>query len=145
MKQVITIVLIALTLISPTCKKVMKGTDPDQEKIIGKWQWLERSGGFVGKTTTPLKEGYAIRIEFDKNGIYHKYKNDSLVDRKQFSFSKQTSIRNQKDVSVISFIDDTLKFNESPLPVSISFQGNDTLMLNEEVHDGFEYVYVRIK
>ena len=145
MKQVITSLIAAFIFLSATCNKAMQVTDPNLKKIFGKWQWVESSGGFAGKIVTPQKAGYSLRLQFSTDGIYLKYKNDSLVDRKKFSLSRQKSIHNNNEAWVVSFTDDTPVFNESPLPMSVSFEGSDTLILNEEVYDGFQYKYLRIK
>jgi len=116
----------------------MQVPDPELKKIFGKWQWVESSGGFAGKITTPAKAGYSERIEFSNEGIYHKFKNDSLIDRKSFSFSQKTSIQTGKPAWVLSL-------NEGSIPMAVSFSGQDTLMLNEQVHDGFSHTYVRMK
>ena len=117
----------------------MQVPDPELQKIFGKWEWVSTSGGFAGKAITPAREGYTVRIEFSNEGIYHKFKNDSLADRKQFSFVQKESIQTHQPVWLLSFE------GESSLPMAVSFSGRDTLMLDEQVHDGFEYVYARIK
>ena len=116
----------------------MQVPDPELKKIFGKWQWIETSGGFAGKITTPTKAGYFERIEFSNEGIYQKFKNDSLIERKPFSFSQKTSIQTGKTAWVLSL-------NEGSIPMAVSFSGQDTLMLNEQVYDGFSYTYVRMK
>ena len=138
MKTVITITLTVFVFYASTCKKAMQVSDPEQKKIFGKWQWVESSGGFAGKITTPSKAGYTERIEFSNDGVYQKFKNDSLIDKKPFSFSQKTSIQTGKPARV-------LFLNEGSIPMTVSFSGQDTLMLNEQVHDGFSYTYVRIK
>jgi hypothetical protein len=145
MKQLFMIVLTAFVFLSSTCKKEMQLPDPELKKIFGKWQWVSTSGGFTGKTITPASEGYTVRIEFSSNGIYQKYQNNALTDRKNFSFSQGTSIHNHKPVWVISFTEAVPHFNESPQAMSVSFSGQDTLMLDEQAYDGYGYIYVRIK
>ncbi len=138
MKHTVTIVLIAFVFLSSTCKKAMQVPNPALKKIFGKWQWIESSGGFAGKITTPSKAGYFERIEFSNEGIYQKFKNDSLIDRKPFSFSQKTSIQTGKPAWVLSL-------NEGSISMTVSFSGQDTLMLNEQVHDGFSHTYARMK
>jgi hypothetical protein len=138
MKTVIVIILTAFIFLSSTCKKAIQVPDQELKKIFGKWEWLETSGGFAGKITTPSKAGYSERIEFSNDGVYQKFRNDSLTDKKQFSFSQKTSIQTGKPAWVLSL-------NEGSNSMAVSFSGQDTLMLNEQVYDGFSYSYVRIK
>src|SRR5215813_9456583 len=138
MKRFLGIAVIGLIFLSNTCKKEMELPDPELKKIFGKWEWVESSGGFAGKITTPLKAGYNMRIEFGKEGTCQKFKNDSLIAKKPFSFSQKESIQTHKPAWVISL-------DESSIPMAVSFSGNDTLMLNEQVHDGYQNVYTRIK
>jgi len=123
----------------------MQVPDPELKKIFGKWQWIESSGGFAGKATTPSKEGYIARIEFSNEYMYQLYRNDTLIDRRKFIFSKDKSIHRDKQVWIISFAQDTTLEYGPPLPMEVLFQGEDTLMLKEKVYDGFSYTYVRMK
>lgn len=111
---------------------------PELKKIFGKWEWVSTSGGFAGKTITPASEKYTSKLEFSSGGIYKKYKNDSLAEQKKFTFSQATSIHNHQSVWIISL-------DGSALKMAVSFSGNDTLMLNEQAHDGYVHVYARIK
>jgi len=138
MKHTVTVVLIAFVFLSSTCKKAMQVPDPELQKVFGKWQWVSTSGGFAGKTITPASEKYNQRLEFTHDGTYKKYKNDSLVDGKNFSFSQSKSIHGLKQVWIISF-------DESSLKMAVLFLGPDTMILNEQVYDGFSHTYVRIK
>jgi hypothetical protein len=60
------------------------------------------------------------------------------VEQRNFSFSQETSIHNHQPIWVLSFSDTSLKW-------AVSFSGNDTLMLDDNVYDGFGHEYVRIK
>lgn len=138
MKQIFTLVLIAFVFLSSTCKKELQLPDPELKKIFGKWEWVESSGGFAGKTITPVSEAYTARIEFRSDGKYEKYKSGTLIEQKRFSFSQETSIHNRKPVWAVSF-------DESSLKMSVAFSGQDTLLLNEQLYDGYGHVYARIK
>jgi hypothetical protein len=138
MKYTITVAFIAFVLLSSTCKKAMQVPDPELEKIFGKWSWVRTSGGFAGKTITPVSEGYTARFEFNSDGTYKKYKNETLTEQKKFSFLQATSINNHQPVWVISF-------DGSALKMAVSFSGNDTLILNEQAYDGFSHTYIRMK
>lgn len=116
----------------------MEVPDPELKKIFGKWDWISSTGGIAGKPIGVSSYGDIIQLEFGRDGTYKKFKNDSLIDQKKFSFSQATSIQNHEPVWVVSP-------GESSLKMAVSFSGSDTLMLNEQVHDGFEHVYVRIK
>ncbi len=147
MKRIVIGILIAFVLLSSTCKKAMQVPDPELTKIFGKWNWISTSGGFAGKIRTPSNMGYTVRVEFSNAGIYQVFKNDTLTDKKKISFSKRKSIRSDKQVWVVSYepLPDIFKDTNPALPAEVSFSGQDTLMLNDYVYDGFTYTYVRIK
>lgn len=137
MKQLFTLIFTVFIFFS-ACIKEIQVPHPNLKKVFGKWQWVSSTGGFAGKTITPASEGYPLRVEFRTNGIYRKYKGDTLIEKKKFSFSPETSIHHGKPVWTVSFADSSLK-------MAISYSGPDTLMLNEQVFDGFGHVYARIK
>jgi hypothetical protein len=136
-KQIIAFIIIAFIFLS-SCVKEMQVPHSNLKKIFGKWQWVSSTGGLAGKTITPASEGYSLRVEFRTNGIYRKYKSDTLAEQKKFSFSPETSIHHHKPVWTVSF-------DEGSPKMAISFSGPDTLILDEQVFDGFEHVYSRIK
>src|SRR5687768_11235483 len=136
MKQMTLLMLIAFVFLSSTCKKAMQVPDPELKKIFGKWEWVSTTGGIAGMTITPLSAGHTIRLEFKSDGTYLIYENDSLVNTTRFSFSQSTSIHNRKPVWLLSFAETPASSNEKSVPISVSFSGQDTLLLNEQVHDG---------
>ena len=144
MKQILVGILIAFVFLSSTCKKDIEIPDPELKKIFGKWEWIQSCGGFAGGCISPATQGYTISIEFSSNGIYKKYKNNNLVDREAFSFSQGTCIHNHQQVWFVSFTQ-MPPHHQSAFPMSVSFSGNDTLMLDDERYDGFGHIYARIK
>ena len=116
----------------------MQVPDPELKKIFGKWEWVSSTGGFAGKTITPATEGYTLQIEFNSNGAYKEYKSGTLTAQRTFLFSQESSIQNHKQAWIISSGAGSLK-------QAVSFSGQDTLMLSEQVHDSFQHLYSRIK
>jgi hypothetical protein len=63
-------------------KNCTTSSSPDtKDKIIGRWIWLQSSGGWTGGTITPESVGYGMTVVFERNGIYNEFKNDSHPSR----------------------------------------------------------------
>src|SRR5689334_18447118 len=130
MKYTVTLALAAFVLLSSKCKKDIEVPSAELKKIFGKWEWVSSTGGFAGKTITPASAGYQVRLEFNSNGAYKRYKNNSLEDQRNFSFQQETSTYNHQTVWAVSF-------SGSPLSMLVDFSGNDTLLLNDNAYDGY--------
>jgi hypothetical protein len=78
---------LCVVLIGAGCEKNdPKNYDPDS--IIGKWEWLYTSGGFVG-TTYPQK-GQTETIEFTEDSVLIARKNGEITFETYFNISGDT-------------------------------------------------------
>jgi hypothetical protein len=114
------------------------------KKLNGKWKWIETSGGFGGMIQSPKTEGYSMTIAFAKKNSFKEWKNKDCLHTYRYDLLKGKSVREGEEVYLIYFRDQKTK-SEKALPVSYGFIGKDTLILSENVHDGFSRTYVRIK
>ncbi len=113
-------------------------------QLIGKWQWIESSGGFAGQITNPKTENFELQVDFTKKGIYNEWKDNKLVHCYKFSITMGNSMLSSGPTSIISY-----KSKADPkaniISDSFEFKGKDTLILKNECHDCYTRVFVRKK
>jgi len=102
-------------------------------KIIGKWIWIESSGGIAGSAETPEATGNQITIEFSREN-YRKYINGVLDVEMSYKIEKGKSIRKTEDTDVIIY--------ENEWKQSFELIDNE-LMLYDECYDCFQYEYIK--
>jgi hypothetical protein len=123
------------------CSKNIIIPNPELEKLFGTWEWIQSSGGFAGKTTTPVTTKIVKRIEFSKNGTYKSYENNILKDRRYFSISAGESIFSKKQAYILQYSDPSSK-KEFGIKQSIIIN-KDSLFLNDECYDCFKNIYIK--
>ncbi|RYD92242.1 MAG: hypothetical protein EOP54_21160 [Sphingobacteriales bacterium] len=134
--------LIALLIVgAASCKKENVNnskTPADPEKMYGKWTWVSSMGGFAGKTTTPQSAGYQAGIEFKRDKTVSFYRNDTLTNTAEFNLAKGKSIFSADSAYII-------KYKPDAMDQAIIKTKTDTLILADNVYDGFTITYVRDK
>lgn len=116
-------------------------TQIDNEQLHGSWQWVKTEGGFTGTggpNSTPEAAGYTARTIFKPESVAQFFRNDTLINQSNYSIIKDTS-----HSQVINLLH--LAENENYLDRRIYFRGNDSLILSDNVIDGFYVFYIRIK
>ncbi len=61
-------------------------------QLIGKWKWIESSGGIDGRTETPESKGNAVKIEFTVSTM-RKFVNGNLESEINYEIQSGPSIR----------------------------------------------------
>jgi hypothetical protein len=133
MKNTIICSLIALFIVS--CGKI-NTPNTESEKIFGTWRFVNSSGGFSGggDVTYDATDTY----EYKENGTFSHYKGSQLLDQSSFSLQLGPSITSQTDQLLVHY------GNGMSQQLSQSFNiHHDTLLLSDEVFDGFQYVFVK--
>lgn len=96
--------------------------------IVGSWNWVRALGSFG--YITPESEGYTRRLEFDANGNFSYYENDSLVGIRYYRFVRDTVSESSPDT-----IDMLLVLNEGSRDSwntqAVSFCREDTLIIED--------------
>lgn len=105
--------------------------------LIGKWNWKSASGGITGNIITPVSTGDTIVIEFTKDSLYKISYDGSLVQQCPFHTIKSANSVNEEMANILTF--DTITWTP------YYFIKNDTLIINDDMADGYRWVYVRIK
>lgn len=128
MKKIISILTIVLLLTSCSSDVVMP-----QDELVGKWKWIQSSGGIDGRTETPETEGYEQSIEFTSKSI-KRYRDGQLLTENTYTIILDNSILSQEKVEIIVY--------ENEWKQSYSTDGN-FLYLVDECLDCFASKYSR--
>ncbi|MEN9743388.1 MAG: hypothetical protein RLZZ65_1193 [Bacteroidota bacterium] len=131
-----TILLSFIVLLFVGCGKIDTPTEASKA-IIGKWRFVGSGGGFSGTGNSSFDNTDVY--EFKENGTFKHYKGNQVIEQANFSFQLGTSIFDQEEHLMIHYAN-----GSAPIGITQSFDiSNDTLILNEEVYDGFGYTFVK--
>lgn len=114
------------------------------KQLVGKWEWIESSGGITGGIMTPKSEGYTIQSEFTKKGIYRSYKDGLLNLQMKYKVVLIKSVLSGAESYMVHY-QNVKGQNLSMVNDSFEFRGKDTLILKEECHDCYTRIFVRSK
>lgn len=103
-----------------------------QERVIGKWQLVQTSGGITGRGF-PIKK--KIVIEFTPECRFNRYENDSLKSTRTYHLTKSKARYSGQGYKDILDLGNGGSFNNS-----IRINKNQ-LILAHEVADGFIKIY----
>lgn len=128
MKTKIKIFVFSIILILVSCNK---DTNENRNKtLIGKWNWIESSGGIAGQTYTPQSTGDVITIEFDNDFTYRQYRNNVL------------NIVTKYELKSVEGYNELFIFYENGNPASIiTSLDKSTLILTDYISDGYVNTY----
>lgn len=132
MKKTILLSLLAVLLFG--CGKI-DTPNAESKKIFGTWRFVYSSGGFsgAGNSSYDATDTY----EYKENGTFSHRKGGQLLDQSSFSLQLGQSIYSQTDQLLVHYGGATQQLTQS---CQIH---HDTLMLSDEVFDGFQYVFVK--
>lgn len=132
MKKTILLSLLAVLLFG--CGKI-NTPNAESEKIFGTWRFVYSSGGFSGGGNSSYDA--TDTYEYEENGTFSHYKGSQLMDQSSFSLQLGQSIYSQTDQLLVHYGGAAQQLTQS---CQIH---HDTLMLSDEVFDGFQYVFVK--
>lgn len=117
---------------------ILSGSKPKTKidaAIVGQWKYLSSSGGITGRGAG-WDEKSKIIFEFKKKGTFKKIENKktTLIDTYSTE-SGLTAESAEKNLKIIF---------KNQMHMTASFN-NDTLFLQEDVADGFSYVFIRTR
>lgn len=112
--------------------------------LVGKWNWIESSGGIAGDVLTPKTESYNIMVEFTKKNTFKSFKDSQFNMESNLKFIKSKSIYSTEPTTLITYYRGKEK-DLSMMNDSFEFKGKDTLILKQECHDCYTRTFVRIK
>lgn len=116
----------------------------NSKKLIGKWSWVETSGGFGGGIVNPKTEGYTIQMEFTKKGIFKSYKDNVFNLEMKYKVILAKSIYSAEKKHIIHYVGENGQ-NNGMIDDYFELKGKDTLVLKQECPDCYTKIYVRKK
>ncbi len=111
---------------------------PVEKTIAGKWEWVESTGG-IGGWTYKASATEKKQVIFTKAGDYELIENGDSKMKTKYIIKDGMSITSTTPVPMIYFQPDSSYIHQSYQIKS------DTLFLFDEVNDGFNHTYVRIR
>ncbi len=127
-------VLILLSCKSPLPVESDGVTNP----IYGDWLWYKTSGGIGGSVYTP-DPGIRTVMSLVSDGSYLVHVNDTLRHAARFTLTRGFSIYSRDSADVLTVLDSSR--TTSWIVVHLS----DTLMLGDNLVDGWEMCYARVR
>jgi len=135
------ITYILLVTLFVSCKTHLLTPDNDEKQLMGKWRWIETSGGFGGQISNPETEKITMSIEFLPKGIIREYKNKEFISRINYVLENGKSIYFPEEVKLINYLD---KDPSVQARVRDYFEiKGDTLILKNECYDCFTKIFIR--
>ena len=124
--------VVVLSVLLAACRSA--GTEPNDDRLHGEWEWVGSSGGIAGVTVTPATEGYTVRFGFSGNQV-NVFRNDSLKTTALFTV-RGDEVTYQPSISVFRFDGgiDMQTFVDLP---------GDTIALRDPCCDRFDHRFVR--
>lgn len=133
MKRTRILLALAAIFAVASCTKI---TEPANEFVTERWQWVSSSGGIAGVTIFPAENQVRI-LEIRNNMQYRVSENGQTSAEGTYTLVTVRDITTNRDTTAVVFYDASLK---PSLPQVIgNREGN--LVLAENVVDGFTHVY----
>ncbi|HKG08558.1 MAG TPA: hypothetical protein VKB19_18965 [Pedobacter sp.] len=139
MKNFVYFIFAYFLLTAATCRKDIIENAAEQQ-LIHKWKYTGRTGGFAGKTEKADPAVTQI-LEFKKGMTFIKTTGGSVTDEGTYQISKEMSIYSGKEETAIRFNEKA----DSPQMAHVISIRKDTLIIADNVYDGFTTSYVKVK
>jgi len=135
MENIKLITFVILVLGFSSCS--ISGSDTNESKIVGQWEWIRSTGGIAGQVLTPDSAGVPGRhFNFNSDYTFSFFRADTLVQTGTYSLE-------EKDENII--IDYNTEKEDFSLNQRVKFKGNDTLILADECYDCYINTYIRMQ
>ncbi|HET9135079.1 MAG TPA: hypothetical protein VFO76_00465 [Candidatus Kapabacteria bacterium] len=142
------VVIAAATIAS--CSDSSSPTKPEPT-LIGKWKWVQTMGGIGGWTYTPATEGYTATLLIQSNTHCAIYKNDTIVQAGNCTFTTTDSITYFFDLTT-GFTDSllhqkldhvVLTSDTASFKIAMKMTGDSLSVWDYNVADGFGSLFIR--
>lgn len=129
-----------MIVITACSKKIapVQQTITDKE-LMGTWKWVRSSGGFANQTRTPESTGENRSIQFANDHQYFMYINESIISYGTYSIETRQCIHDHTSKPWINFSSPNDKDQ------MIEKMEDPNIELSDDVYDGFENFYIKIK
>jgi len=132
--------LLAIVLFSSaTCRKVQQDTLL-KKQLIGLWKYTGKSVGYAGKSEKADPSVNYI-LEFKSGQKYLQKTNGQVSQQGTYELYKLKSIYSGKEDNAIRFNSASAHSNKNSI---VTLEG-DTLIIAENVYDGFKMKYIRLR
>ena len=144
LKPIIAISLLSLSILSCNNGNSNMPTKLSEKSFLGKWKWIETSGG---KSYQEFFPPPAIYVVFKNNNICAFYRNDTIVSERNFLLTRE-KLYTADTQNIISFIDirsdSAADYRNLPgMGQKYYGIGNDTLLIGDLGYDMFIYFYTK--
>ena len=114
-----------------------QGDNSNSKLLKGEWRWASSGGGIAGEVLTPQTEGHSAKLVFDgKQATF--YRNNNQVGNSKYQLQKRKSIYFEENK-------DFIVYDKKRMPDVIIYLVPDTLVLGDNLFDGYTSVYIRSK
>jgi len=135
-QPVLPTILAAVLLSLSGCEADESARVPD---LFGTWEWVGTSGGIASDSRAPQPEDPRITVRFDLSGVAE-FRSDGEVAREQsYRLASEVTIFSPEALPVLYFDDEDMG-----RVVRIEDSGA-TLVLSDNVYDGFSLQYRRVE
>lgn len=128
--------VIALFFVIAACEN-RNTIEPQEKTLAGKWEWVQSVGG-IGGWTYKASATEKKQVIYTTGGDFELIENGQSKTKKKYEIKDGPSITSTEKVPVIYYLP------EGSIAQSYRVK-SDTLYLFDEVNDGFNHVYVRVK
>jgi hypothetical protein len=133
---------IALIALLAGCRDPAVQPTPDVPKktgLVGKWNWIWRTGGFAGGVLTPAICGCTRTLVFSADSSFSLFQADTLSQAGSYRVYTAVLAPGDSLRRVIYTVHGRQTADELGYPVG------DTLALGTEIADGYRFLYQRAK
>ena len=135
---------LVIALAISTCDN--PSSDKSSNPLDGKWTWLQTVGGFAYQKFLPPP---AVVLEFNEDGSYTFYRNDTIIYKKHYSLSREKlyAADSQNIIDLSTVVSDTLvDYRYLPAEGKKYYEmASDTLIIGDLGNDGFTYLFLKKK
>ena len=149
MKKLIISFTIVLSFSVISCEKDNGIIEDNNSSIVGEWIWLKSYGGFTGgDIQTPEQNGIEKIVKFYNNDTVEIFENEVLIHKTDYFLSREESILLNDTFDFLTINYKYWIINPDSiitLPMRYIIRDlSDTLMLDEDVYDGYGHLYKRM-
>lgn len=138
MKKVTLVCCVLVTTFIASCS--LFNSNSEDSPIIGNWELIRKTGGFIGLDLTPGSDGFnPIQVEFSSNHSYSFSLGDSVLIQGSYFLSKKD------DMIYIKYLNNDENDPGHIFNKFAYFESDDTLILSDDCFDCFRSTYKRIK
>lgn len=110
-----------------------------RDELVGDWKWINTTGGIAGVNRVP-EDGEIVILKLNNDYSFSQIDKGVEVRSGTYTLGNKTSMLFNKEMPVL-----TLN-NSTDLMYSLAESESGLFLhLNEDYHDGFNYIYVKVK